>query len=361
MRTTTAVHDEASSAVQRQREQRQESELTLSIAMEAQVLSYGALYILPAASTAAWWVVLALLPPAGLMRLLGWAIQRTAPESAERSWPYRAAALGLSLLFLTNMAVCLLTLTELTHVFFFSQAPRLLIALSAALALGLGMPASPAAAPNLARFLCWFLLAAFIFCMITVIPSSEPGYLFPLAGYGALPTLRVSLTGWGSVWMAGALSVLRPNQKASSPVRAALPGMTAILLTALLFFCCALVLPGTRLNYDMGYALRLQLLMEMSPNVLSWSLMLMAEMLLFLTGFAVCADLMRKCLQTALCKSRVPLLPFALLCVPLAVIGMGQAGDALARLLPWRYPAAFALLLLCLITNLIVKKKGKTP
>ena len=57
----------------------------------------------------------------------------------------------------------------------------------------------------------------------------------------------------------------------------------------------------------------------------------------------------------------MPLLPFALLCVPLAVIGMGQAGDALARLLPWRYPAAFALLLLCLITNLIVKKKGKTP
>ena len=361
MRTTTAVHSEASAAAQRQRELRHESELTVSMALGAQVLAYGALYILPAASTAAWWAVLLLLLPTGLMRLLAWLIQRTAPENAAASLPYRIAALGLSILFLSNMAVCLLTLTELTHVFFFPNASRLLLALSAALALGLGMPKSPTAAPNTARFLYWFLPAAFAFCIFTVIPSAEGGYLFPLAGYGVENTLRCALMGAGSVWMAGSMAVLSPRQKAASPLRAALPGMAAVMLPALLFFCCAWVLPGTQLNFRQGYALRLQLLMEMSPNVLSWSLMLMAEMLLFLSGFAVCADLMRKSLQAALQKPHIPLLPFSLLCVPLAVMGMGQAESALTVLLPWRYPAAILLLLCCLIGNLTLRKKGKAP
>ena len=50
----------------------------------------------------------------------------------------------------------------------------------------------------------------------------------------------------------------------------------------------------------------------------------MAEMLLYLAGFIVCADLMRKSLQCALRRPHVPLLPAALLCVPPAVMGMGH-------------------------------------
>ena len=281
------------------------------------------------------------------------------PKAAHRAWPYRLAALGMAALFLSNMAVCLLTLIELTHVFFFPDASRLALSLAAALALGLGMPRSGTAAPNTARFLYWFLLAAFAFCMVTVIPAAETGYLFPLAGYGVPTALRCALMGSGSVWMAGAMAVLAPEQKAAKPLRAALPGMAAVTLPALLFFCCAWVLPGTKLNFQQGYALRLQLLMEMSPNVLSWSLMLMAEMLLFLAGFTVCADLMRKCLAAALLKPQAPLLPFALLCVPLAVAGMGQAEDMLIRALPWRYPAALLLMLLCLAGNLWIRRKEK--
>ena len=135
--------------------------------------------------------------------------------------------------------------------------------------------------------------------------------------------------------------------------------MAAVSLPAMLFFGCAWVLPGTKLTFEQGYALRLQLLKEMSPNVLSWSLMLMAEMLLFLAGFTVCADLMRKSLQAALARPHVPLLPFALACVPLAVMGMGRAEKPLTALLPWRYPAALALMLTCLAGNLIIRKKGK--
>ena len=141
---------------------------------------------------------------------------------------------------------------------------------------------------------------------------------------------------------------------------AALPGRAAIVLPALLFFCCACVLPGTRLSFRPGYALRLQLLMEMSPSVLSWSLMLMAEMLLYLAGFTVCADLMRKSLQCPLRRPHVPLLPAVLLCVPPAVMGMGRLEGLLTRLLPWRYPVAAAAMALCLADNLIIRRKEKS-
>ena len=360
MRTATAVHDEAGRKAQQRRERAWEDELTLSLAMGTQALAYGALYILPAASTAAWWAVLLLLLPMGLMRALAWAVSRTAPENAAASLPWRAASMGLAALFFSNMAVCLLTLTELTHVFFFPGASRLTLALAAALALGLGIPASPDAAPNAVRFLRWFLLAAFGFCAVTVLPSAEAGYLFPPAGFGAGHTLRCAAMGAGSVWMAGAAAVLTPDRKPARRLTAALPGAAVILLVSALFLCCACVLPGTRLNFSRGYALRLQLLTEMSPNTLSWSLMLMGEMLLFLAGFAVCADLMRKSLQSACGVSRIPVLPFALLCVPPAVAGASACEEALTRLLPWRWPAAAGLLLLCLIGNLRGKRKGRT-
>ena len=128
---------------------------------------------------------------------------------------------------------------------------------------------------------------------------------------------------------------------------------------ALFFGCCAFVLPGSELSARWGYAPRLQLLMEMSPNTLSWSLMLMAEMLLFLTAFSVCADLMRRSLGLAFRLERLPLLPFPLLCVPLALRGMGESEPFLQRVLPWRLPLAAGLMGLCLLGNL--RGKGKKP
>ena len=357
MRTTTAVHGAASDQAQRRRAQAYADEMTVSLALSAQVLAYGALYILPAAATAAWWAVLALLLPWAALRLLGWGIRRTAPPAAVQSAAYRLAAGGMAVLFWSNMAVCLLSLIELTHVFFFPDGSRLLLSLAAALGLGLGLPARDAAVSNLARPLRIFLIAAFGFCVCTVLPSGEAGYLFPLAGYGVLPTLRCAALGAGGVWMAGALAILLPDRQPVPPLRAALPGALSIVSAALLFLVCAYVLPGTALNFRPGYALRLQIVMEMSPNTLSWSLMLMAEMLLFLAGFTFCCDLMRRCLHAALGVSRLPTLPFALACVPPAVIGMGTMEPLLIRLLPWRYPAAALLMLLCLTDNLIKRRK----
>ena len=200
--------------------------------------------------------------------------------------------------------------------------------------------------------------AAFLFCAWTVLPAGEIGYLYPIAGYGVLPTLRCAAQASGSVWMAGVLAVLSPGQAKPGFLRGTLPGIRAILWIALLFLCCAYVLPGTSLGFQQGFALRIQLLMELSPSTLSWSLMLIAQMLLFLTGFAVCADLMRKSLRSALRVRSVPLLPFALACVPLAVRGMGASEEALTALLPWRYPAAAAALALCLASNLRRRRKA---
>ena len=361
MRTETAVRDAATCDAQRQAARQHENELMTATAMGAQALAYGALYVLPAAANAAWIAILTLLLPLAALRLLGLLVRRTAPENAPSTLPYRLAAGGMALLFFSNMAVCLLTLTELAGVFFFPGSSRLPLALAAAAALGLGLPRSDTAAPNTARFLHWFLAAAFVFCAATVLPTGEAGYLYPLPGFGLAHTLRCGLTASGSVWMVGALHLLSPREKPLHPLRSAAPHAVAVALTAAFFLCCAYVLPGTELTARRGYALRLQLLMEMSPSTLSWSLMLMAEMLLFLAGFALCADLMRKSLRQALGVKSAPVLPFALLCVPLACQGMGQTEQLLIRLLPWRYPLMAGLMALCLGSNLVTKWRKNRP
>lgn len=355
--TRTPVHDAAGEMRQRRQEAAAEHRQMLSLVMAAQVLSFGALYLLPAAATASWIAALLLMVPLGALHLLGRLVRRTAPEGAADTPAYRIAALGMGLLFLSNMAVCLVSLTELTHVFFFPQAPRLPIALTLALAVGLGIPASPAAVPNTARFLRWFLIAAFIFCALTVLPQGEAGYLFPLLGYGPGHTLGCAVRAAGCVWAAAALPVLSDQRGGAAP-RGLLSSVLGLLLAALFFLCCAFVLPGAALSGPSGYALRLQLLTEMSPNTLSWSLMLMAEMLLFLTAFSSCADFLRNFLAQALRARRVPLLPFALVCLPFALRGMGESEALFLHVLPWRYPAAAALLAGCLVSNLIRRKKG---
>ena len=357
--TRTSVHDPASSLAQRQAARGQAYQLMLALVITGQLMSFGALYLLPAAATSTWIAVGMQAVPFLLLRLLGRAVDATAPENAADTLRYRVAAGGIALLFFSNMNVSLLSLVELTHVFFFPGAARWLLALPAALALGLGIPASPNAVPNTARLLRWFLAAAFLFCAATVVPTGEVGFLYPIWGYGLRHTLRCALRAAGSVWAAGALAVVMPRQPETHPARGALPGLICIALVALFFGCCAFVLPGSELSARWGYAPRLQLLMEMSPNTLSWSLMLMAEMLLFLTAFSVCADLMRRSLGLAFRVERLPLLPFTLLCVPLALLGMGESEPFLQRVLPWRLPLAAGLMGLCLLGNL--RGKGKKP
>lgn len=357
--TRTAVHDPASSLAQRQAARAQSYQLMLGLVIAGQLMSFGALYLLPAAATSSWIALLLQALPLLLLRLLGRWLSATAPENAADTLRYRVAAGGMALLFFSNMNVSLLSLVELTHVFFFPGAARWLLALPPALALGLGIPSSPNAVPNTARLLRWFLAAAFLFCAATVIPTGEAGFLYPIWGYGVRHTLRCALRTAGSVWAAGALAVVMPREPEPHPVKGALPGLTCIALVALFFWCCAFVLPGSELSARWGYAPRLQLLMEMSPNTLSWSLMLMAEMLLFLTAFSVCADLMRRSLCLAFHAKALPLLPFTLLCLPLALRGMGESEQLLQRLLPWRLPTAAALMGLCLVGNL--RRKGKKP
>ncbi|MBQ7454980.1 MAG: hypothetical protein IJS53_00935, partial [Clostridia bacterium] len=115
--------------------------------------------------------------------------------------------------------------------------------------------------------------------------------------------------------------------------------------------------PATALAARLGYAMRLQTLMEISPNTLSWSLMLLAEMLLFLTAFAGSGVFLTRCLEGATPLRRAPLLPFSLACVPLAALGAEEGSSLLLALAPWRAPLLAAGLLLSLCANLLRKRK----
>ena len=127
-------------------------------------------------------------------------------------------------------------------------------------------------------------------------------------------------------------------------------------MIALLLLCCAYVLPATSLSERWGFVLRLQMLMNISPSTLAWSLMLITELLLFLVAFAGSGSFLCACVKRA-AKLRVPLLPFALLCVPLSLIGADIAEKTLMAVLPLRYPIAVLLVGMILIFNAFVRKK----
>ena len=78
--------------------------------------------------------------------------------------------------------------------------------------------------------------------------------------------------------------------------------------------------------------------------------------LLFLVAFAGSGSFLCACVKRA-AKLRVPLLPFALLCVPLALIGADIAEKALMAVLPLRYPIAVLLVGMILIFNAFARKK----
>ena len=361
MKTQTPVHDPRSAQMQRQAERAQAGGILTATMLAAQGLSFGALYLLSAVSTASWWAALMTLPAAAALYALSWAANRL--KGAEDALPDRLAAGVCALLCFSDMAVDLMALIELSHVFILPQAPRWGLTLAAALTLAFALPPRRPAALYAARFLRGFLLLAFAFCAATVLPAGETGYLYPLAGYGVKHTLKGAALMCGSVWMAALPPHLAPQAEASArrAGHALRPLLLADALLALLFLCCVYVLPGPALSAGWGYALRLQMLMEMSPNTLSWSLMLIAEMLLFLTAFSASATVLRGSLQRALPARTLPLWPFALLCAPLALRGADASQALLLWALPARYPLTAALLLLLLIARALAKKKGRSP
>lgn len=175
----------------------------------------------------------------------------------------------LAVLFLSDMAVDLLAMIELTCAFILPGTPRFWLAMIAAIAVGVGTPyKAPDAASRTARFLRWFFIGSFVFCAATVMPQGETGYLFPWAGYGVRHTLRCAALGGGGCWTAAVLPLLshaEPRQ-AARQARTWLPQLVAVFMIALLLLCCAYVLPATSLGERWGFVLRLQMLMNISPQ-----------------------------------------------------------------------------------------------
>ena len=363
-RTTTPVHDAAAMRDMRNTVHLKETNTMLAVSMFAQILSFGALYLQPVAANSSWWAGLTLLLPTLLLYAMSRIAAKRLPAQALDTPFFRVLFFLYALLFVCDMAMCLLSIVELTDNFLLFNASRLQITLAVLFAVLLAMPARrPQAALRAASFLRWFFLGAFALSIALILPQFDTGYLFPLAGYGVRHTLRTGALCAGSVWSAAVLPFLAPNAdvKLIRQARGYLPLCAAVLLVVLLFFCCALVIPAPQLSGSWGYALRLQLLMEVSANTLSWSLLIISELLLFLTALAASGDLARTCMQRALNRRRISLAPFLLLCLPPVLIGSGTAENLFIAVLPWRFPLALLIAAAALIYSLLSKKKEAAP
>lgn len=348
LQTTTPVHSEESMRREKSLTRLKEQTSMIGVSLFAQLLSFGAMYLQPAAASSAWWAACLLMIPALLLYALSRAGVRKLPADAARS-PVFCLVYGVcALLFTTDMAMSLLSIVELTDAYVLPGASRALVTLFTLLAVLLS---SSAAAPRMARFLRVFLIGAFLFGALTVLPSGHSGYLFPRAGYGAYHTLRCAALSCGSVWSVLALPLITLGEDSAIIRRAhnCRSVCATILLLGLLFLCCTFVMPASGLSGSRGYAMRLQLLMEVSANTLAWSLLLTAELFLFLTALSCAGTLARNCLKTALKCKNVPLFPFLLLSAPLALSGTGVSEPLLIALLPLRYPLSLLLTVMCLL------------
>ena len=351
MKTTTVAHSEETLSAVNHRTVLRENNLALCTLLYAQLLTMSALSLLSIASTSAYLsALLSILPSALLYGLSSLCARKRAYQLP------RALAMLFALLFFSDMALCLLSLTELICAYVLPQTTRLFIALPTALLTGLALTGKKrGSARRTAAFLALFFLAALVICLMFALPEGNRGHLYPLLGYGGGQTLRGAVYMAGGAWSAGALPFF--TQGESNPAlkkrRPYILPLTAMLLLSLLLFFYAYLLPAPLLPGDWGFVLRLQLIMEMSPNTLSWSLMLISRMLLFLTAFSVSGDTACECLHTALKKKKAPILLFMLLSVPISLLPLDKMLPLLTLLLPLR----FALCLLWIIPLLFVRKK----
>lgn len=163
--TATPVHDEKQSDLSRRADHMREGAIMLGMTVFSQLLAFSALYMLPVAATSAWWGALLLIVPALLLWGFGMLAARGMPQNAFERAPYRVIAGVLAVLFLSDMAVDLLAMIELTCAFILPGTPRFWLAMIAAIAVGVGTPyKAPDAASRTARFLRWFFIGSFVFC-----------------------------------------------------------------------------------------------------------------------------------------------------------------------------------------------------
>lgn len=344
-KTTTAIHDETTRRAVLARTQRRENNLALSALLYAQMLIVSAQSLLSVASTASYLSLLITLVPAGIL----YALSSFCAKKHEN--PPKLLVVAFALLFFSDMVLCLTALVELVCAYVLPHYPRSLIALAAATLTGLMLQGRhPGGARRTAAYLVGFFLFALITCLVIALPECDIGYVFPLLGYGGVQMLRGAAYMTGSLWSLGALPFFTqgktlPGLKKARPF---LTPLMAMLLMALLLFFYACLLPSPLLPGEWGFVLRLQLIMEMSPSILSWSLMLISRMLLFLTGFAVAGDMTGECLRRALPGKKAPALISMLLSVPLSLL----PPDATSHYLPLRF-------IVCLVFVLIACMQRK--
>ena len=345
MKTQTTVHSPKDNARMLKKSAQHELSAALAVNLYAQLLCMSALRLLSVSSTSSWISLLLSLPAgAGLYALSAWAVKRQQSDGKTA----RAVYALLALMFAADMAINLLSVTELVGAYVLPDAPRTLIVLLTALPVAFLMGGrAHGGAARAAYLLRGFFLLAVAVCFFFALPGGNTGFLYPLLGYGGGQTLRGAVYMTGGLWSAAALPVLahEKGESIGQNLRTALHPLLSVLILTGVLLSYAYLLPAPLLPGDWGFVLRLQMLMEMSPNTLAWSLMLISRMLLFLTGFAAAGDFARMLLCRACCRRRVPLWPLAAAGIPVALLGVARADKMLALLLPLRFPLALGLTL----------------
>jgi len=349
--TQTPVHSPEESARMLRRSTQRETSAALAVSLYAQLLCMSALRLLSVSSTASWISLLLTLPAGiGIYFLSALTVRRQSVHDAERIG-MRMILAAFALLFFTDMALCLFAMTELVCAYILPDAPRWLIVATTVLSVSLFMGGrAHGGAARAAYLLRGFFLLAVIVCFFFALPDGNVGFLYPLLGYGGGQTVRGAMYMTGGLWSVAALPYLahEKGERIKRGLHTALHPLLGLLLLALILLAYAYLLPSPLLPGDWGFVLRLQLLMEMSPNTLAWSLMLISRMLLFLTGFAAAGDFSRMLLCRAFKRRRVPLWPLTLAGAPLALAGVAQAEGLLKWVLPLRFPIALILSLAAL-------------
>ncbi|MBR5231047.1 MAG: GerAB/ArcD/ProY family transporter [Clostridia bacterium] len=335
LQTSTAVHSPLTRETFIKRRELKENSLSLSVLLYAQMLITAALSLMNVASTASYLSLLFSLLPAALVYMLSsFAVKKGKTLTSP-------AAFLFALLFFSDMALNLFSLTEITGAYVLPKYPRMAICLPAALLTGLALTGKQqGSARRTSVFLILFFLGALAVCLFFAVPESDIGYLFPLLGYGETEILRGGICMTGSLWIAAALPYF--THAPGLRVKTALFPLIAVFVMTGVLLVCACLLPAPLFPGDWGFVLRLQLLMEMSPNTLTWSLMLISRMLLFLCAFASAGDFCCECLRKARKGRKANILLLAALSVPLSLLPFDKLLPFLSLALPLRFLIAFA-------------------
>lgn len=352
MRTETQVHSQAASIQQRKAAAGEAYHALWGLMLFAQVTLYGTLVILPQCANGAWWLAAGLTLPA---LLLGWSIRWLLPRRIplrsvfrDALGPWGAALVGIlyGLIFWLDLSAALCGLTELTSAFVIEDGGVWPMALwgaaASAVAVWVGRERGAARCCYLLR---WVLMVALAGCVAAALLMGEKRFL--LAQQKPVLTNLQAGSGWlGSLWPVLLMEFSPVKEKTQKRWWAAI--LWPVSAAALLFVAYCIAMPPSALAGALTWGERMVQFMRGSPSKWMWETLLLLKMSVFFLNLIGGAALGGRILNQLVAGGIHPgIWASALLLAAIPLAGLhGPAGLTwLAKMLPWRLPAALIPLL----------------